>query len=445
MKRLAACLLGIIALASCSVQKKIAKEANNDILNNTDFAGAHVGISIYDPATQQYLYDHQGDKFFVPASNTKLLTCYAAMKYLGDSILAFRYMIDNNVLMVQPAGDPTFLHPDFKRQPGLDFLKKYPEIHIMEDATRRFQPFGRGWAWDDYDSDYIQERSAMPVYGNSVWFSFQKDSLVAMPRYFYPNTNLRSLNAPGSADKQATAFGREQTLNRFTGVQRKGVQLNARGQQVPFIVHEQPDQEPIFVSLLRDTLHTKVNAVAPGNIKGKLKNAVYSQPLDSMLSIMMHRSDNFFAEQSLLMVSFAQLDQLDDRKIIDTLLKTDYSGMPQKPKWVDGSGLSRYNLISPQDFVFVLNKMKSEFKWERIQAILPTGGTGTLSSYYKNYAGRIYAKTGSLSNHLALSGYIITKKGKQLIFSVLVNAEMAPSGNIRKGVEKFLTSLIDRY
>jgi D-alanyl-D-alanine carboxypeptidase/D-alanyl-D-alanine-endopeptidase (penicillin-binding protein 4) len=81
--------------------------------------------------------------------------------------------------------------------------------------------------------------------------------------------------------------------------------------------------------------------------------------------------------------------------------------------------------------------MKNEFKWERIQAILPTGGEGTISSYYKNYAGRIYAKTGSLSNHLALSGYITTKKGRQLIFSVLVNAELAPAANIRKGVESF--------
>jgi D-alanyl-D-alanine carboxypeptidase/D-alanyl-D-alanine-endopeptidase (penicillin-binding protein 4) len=66
--------------ASCSMQKKIAKAANLDILTNADFAPAHVGISLYDPSTQQYLYNYQGDKFFVPASNTKLFACYAAMK-----------------------------------------------------------------------------------------------------------------------------------------------------------------------------------------------------------------------------------------------------------------------------------------------------------------------------------------------------------------------------
>jgi D-alanyl-D-alanine carboxypeptidase/D-alanyl-D-alanine-endopeptidase (penicillin-binding protein 4) len=445
MKRFAAYFLTVITLISCSVQKKIAKEANNAILGNTEFAGAHVGISIYDPATQQYLYDHQGDKFFVPASNTKLLTCYAAMKYLGDSLVAFHYRIDNDAITIQPAADPTFLHPDFKQQRGLDFLRGFKKINVQDNNLTHFQPFGRGWAWDDFDSDYIQERSAMPVYGNSAWFSFQKDSLSVMPRYFYPLSNLRSLNAPGTSERQMTEFGRAQTVNRYTGVQRRGAQLTARGQQVPFIIRQQPDQEPIYTSLLRDTLHVAVATAVTADARAKLVNTLHSQPTDSMLSIMMHRSDNFFAEQSLLMVGFEKFGEMSDRQTIDTLLKTDYSGMPQKPKWVDGSGLSRYNLVSPQDFVFVLNKMKSEFKWERIQAILPTGGTGTLSSYYKNYAGRIYAKTGSLSNHLALSGYIITKKGKQLIFSVLVNAEMAPPANIRKGVEKFLTGIIDRY
>lgn len=172
---------------------------------------------------------------------------------------------------------------------------------------------------------------------------------------------------------------------------------------------------------------------------------MHSQPTDSMLSIMMHRSDNFFAEQSLLMVSNERLGYMSDAKMIDTLLKSDYLDMPQKPKWVDGSGLSRYNLVSPRDFVWLLTKMKNEFAWQRITTILPTGGTGTLSSLYKQYAGRIYAKTGSLSNHLALSGYLLTRKGRTLVFSIMVNAEMAPSNNIRKGMEKFLTGIIDKY
>jgi len=143
------------------------------------------------------------------------------------------------------------------------------------------------------------------------------------------------------------------------------------------------------------------------------------------------------------MVSDAKLRIMNDAKIIDTLLKTDLKGLPQKPKWVDGSGLSRYNLVSPQDFVAVLEKMKSEFSWTRISSILETGGSGTLNGYYKNYAGRIYAKTGSLSNNIALSGYITTQKGKQLIFSVMVNNHLTSAANVRRAVEEFLTAVMD--
>jgi serine-type D-Ala-D-Ala carboxypeptidase/endopeptidase (penicillin-binding protein 4) len=74
-----------ILLASCSVSKQISKTAQTDIFSNKELSTAHIGISIFDPATNQYLYNHQGDKYFIPASNTKIPTCYAAMKYLGDS------------------------------------------------------------------------------------------------------------------------------------------------------------------------------------------------------------------------------------------------------------------------------------------------------------------------------------------------------------------------
>ena len=153
----------------------------------------------------------------------------------------------------------------------------------------------------------------------------------------------------------------------------------------------------------------------------------------------MHRSDNFFAEQTLLMASNEHLGYMSDEKIIDTILKTDLKDVPQKPKWVDGSGLSRYNLFTPQSFVYILNKIKNEFGWERMKNILPTGGTGTLSSYYKKDSGFIYAKTGTLSNNCALSGYLITKKGKLLIFSILANNYITGATPVRKAVEQFLT------
>lgn len=89
--------------------------------------------------------------------------------------------------------------------------------------------------------------------------------------------------------------------------------------------------------------------------------------------------------------------------------------------------------------------MKNEFGWDRVKNILPTGGTGTLSSYYKKEGGFIYAKTGTLSNNCALSGYMITKKGKLLIFSVLANNYRTGATPVRKAVEQFLVGIREKH
>lgn len=199
----------------------------------------------------------------------------------------------------------------------------------------------------------------------------------------------------------------------------------------------------LLTNLLQDTLKNSFQIAHFTLERLPDVHLIHTQPTDSLLKIMMHRSDNFFAEQSLLMVSNQLLGEMSSSKIIDSLLNSDLKDLPQKPKWVDGSGLSRYNLFTPQDFVAVLLKMKTEFAWDRITTILASGGSGTLGSYYKNISGKIYAKTGSLSNNVALSGYLITKSGKTLIFSVLVSNYMGSGPEIRKNVETFLTRIIE--
>lgn len=119
-------------LTGCSVSKQIQRFAKKDVLNNPAFLPAHTGISIYDPSTGKYLYNYQGDKYFVPASNTKLVTCYAAMKYLGDSLTGLRYVEKDNEITIYGAGDPTFLHPDFPQQRVYDFLKNMDKPIVLD-------------------------------------------------------------------------------------------------------------------------------------------------------------------------------------------------------------------------------------------------------------------------------------------------------------------------
>jgi D-alanyl-D-alanine carboxypeptidase/D-alanyl-D-alanine-endopeptidase (penicillin-binding protein 4) len=174
-------------------------------------------------------------------------------------------------------------------------------------------------------------------------------------------------------------------------------------------------------------------------------NPIHSRPTDSVLRPMMHQSDNFLAEQCLLMVSNERLGVMSDRKIIDTLLKTDFADLPQTPRWVDGSGLSRYNLFTPQDFVAILSKMQNSFSMERLKRIFPTSGQGTLRNYYNGDSAYLFAKTGTLSGVVALSGYLYTRKGKLLVFSILVNNHRAQATEVRRALETFLQEVRSRH
>src|SRR5690606_24524603 len=119
----------------------------------------------------------------------------------------------------------------------------------------------------------------------------------------------------------------------------------------------------------------------PANFNTPKEN-IFSQPLDSMLKPLMYRSDNFFAEQTLLMVSHKLFGVMDESLAIDTMMKTEFRDLQQKPRWADGSGLSRYNLFTPQNFIAILEKMKDQFGMDRLKNIFATCNTGTLMYYY---------------------------------------------------------------
>jgi len=417
----------VILFSSCSVSKQISKKANNILLRDSAISSGHIGISIYEPATDRYWYNYDATKYFVPASNTKLFSLYAGMKYLGDSLVGVRYEIDKDSLVhIQPTGDPTFLHPEFLNQPVYAFLKGSKWIRFTNRSfTDNFM--GMGWAWDDYTSSYMVQRSNFPIYGNLINIKKAGNGVTVTPTsqpYLIPeNTNLQNgfeVKKKWDDNLITITSGTNQRLF------------------VPFTPHSLD-----IIDMLKDTLHLPI---IPGPDQTKpFKKIIHSQHSDSLFKPMMHRSDNFYAEQTLLMASNEHLGFMNDEKMIDTILNTDLKDIPQRPKWVDGSGLSRYNLFTPQSFVYILNKLKNEFGLERLKNILPTGGEGTLSAYYKKDAGFIFAKTGTLSNHCALSGFIITKKNKLLIFSVLNNHYRTSATPVRKAVEKFLQDIREKY
>lgn len=436
--------LFLILAPSCSIKKQISKSAKTNVLDTKALQTAHVGLSIFDPAANKYLYNYQGDKYFVPASNTKIPTCYAAMKYLGDSLKGAWILAMDTAVLIIPTGDPTLLHRDFKTQPLIERLKRESKPIYITNENWEDEALGSGWSWNDYDQYYMAERSPLPVYGNVLeWVQETTDS--TKPPFIYANPEINWDVEFSDSNVKIFSVKRDIGRNAFTLYQ--GTEKRRISSTIPFVTNG----TRAAIELLRDTIggiiflsKHRSTYYSQKNFENRAR-PLYSQPTDSLLKPMMHRSDNFFAEQSLLMVSNEMLGVMNDNKIIDTLLKTDFKDLPQKPRWADGSGLSRYNLFTPQDFVAILNKMKNEFGMDRIKVIFPTGGEGTISSYYKADSGYIYGKTGTLSGVVAFSGYLYTKKGKLLIFSTLINNHQASATEVRRAIEKFLQGIRNMY
>ena len=116
------------------------------------------------------------------------------------------------------------------------------------------------------------------------------------------------------------------------------------------------------------------------------------------------------------------------------------------PVWVDGSGLSRYNLLTPETIVRVWEKIDSCMGRKRLFSILAVGGvSGTLKNSYKGDNPYIFGKTGTLRNQHSLSGFLVTKRGRTLIFSWMNNNFTVPSGIVRGQMERILKIIYDRY
>ncbi len=428
----------VIVLALCSPVPALSQKANPvagkkalaDLLATEPLKSAHVGVLFYDDSLKQDLAAWQDAKFFSPASNTKLFSLYAGLKYLGDSLVGIRYFSNDTALFVFPSGEPGFLHPDFSNQPVLEFLKAATKKIYLVDTGWKDNALGAGWGWDEFNEDYGVERSLMPVYGNFVRWTETRNG-TAQPQFStYPRISW-PVNYAGDSVPSPFLVQRKIDSNLF--VVHPGREP-LKVQDVPFIT----DTLRAARKLLQDTLGKPVFITHTPPVFNGTASIVYARPADSVFIPMMHRSDNFFAEQTLLMVSAQLFGSMDDRRVADTLLQRDLFILPQKPSWSDGSGLTRFNLFTPRDIVTLLVKTKNEFGIDRLKKILPTGGTGTLAKYYLKDSGYIFAKTGSLTGVMGLSGFLYTRKNRLLIFSILVNNYNGSGTAVRKAVEKYV-------
>jgi serine-type D-Ala-D-Ala carboxypeptidase/endopeptidase (penicillin-binding protein 4) len=185
MKILISFSLFSLLLISCVTQKPETSLVQKWIDSTQIESNSFVGIKVFDPKTKEVIFTKNEKRYFVPASNTKILSLYASLKNLGDSIPALKYLLKNDSLFVSGTADPTFLHPDLPKSKTYDFIKNSTaKTIIFSNANFKNEVYGSGWAWDDYNDYYQVELSSFPIYGNIVRFKKTNNELSINPPIF---------------------------------------------------------------------------------------------------------------------------------------------------------------------------------------------------------------------------------------------------------------------
>jgi len=431
----AAALSFVLALTSCSTDQIIAKKVAKEFKNSTIIKQYQVGFALYNMEEKKMIFQKDADKYFTPASNTKLYTFYASLKMLPELIPALKYVERNDSLIFWGTGDPSFLQFAVKDKSAYNFLQASNKKLFFAPGRYSGAFFGDGWSWDDYDYYYQPEITELPVMDNMVTSTYAGPNKINIePKVFAPCFEVDSSKTIGNF--QVT---RDFLANHFSY---PAVAVKpGYNQQNPYKTSIQTT-----VEVLTDTLHKPV-----GVVKMKIPADAKTLPgakRDSVLKHMMLPSDNFIAEHLLLVCSNQIGDTLSTTKAINHITKNYLSFLPDKVKWADGSGLSRQNLFTPRDNIYLLDSIyKLVNNREKLFDMLPAGGkTGTLKNAYpKTDQPFVYGKTGSLGGVHNQSGYVITKKGKTYIYAFMNNNFINQTAEVRAEMVRIMTYIHDQF
>ncbi len=395
----------------------------------------HTGFVLYDTERDKTVFAYNGATYFTPASNTKIFTLFASLNILGDSIPALRYVETEDSVIVWGTGDPSFLYKNVYNDSSVfQFLKSITKPLYLSTANFQTTPFGPGWAWDDYNSYYSAERSGFPIYGNIFTATLAGDTPKVAPAYFNRFLSMGD-------ERGRNQFVRERHSNNFKFHPGKRHSTTTEW-DIPIRV-----EDSLVADLLADTLGKPVAAVrVPYPDTAVYVNTLYSVPADSLYRVLMHESDNFIAEQLLLMCAGVLTDTLKPEIAIRYAREHLLTDLPDEPRWVDGSGLSRFNLFTPRSIVKLWQKIAAIVPRERLYPLLATGGvSGTIRNWYKADQPYIFGKTGSLNNNHCLSGFLVTRSGKTLVFSFMNSNYIIPSNVVRSNMQELLYLIYERY
>ena len=424
--------MGLLACLITKAQSTL--NLNDEFQKSTVLPKHYYGFSLYDVDEQRFVYNHNQDKHFTPASNTKVFTLFASLKLIGDSIPGIAYVERGDSLIFWGTGDPSFLHPRLDNGRVYNFLKNSNKKLFYSSSATQEPTYRNGWSIEDYEFYYQPELFPFPIYGNVVQFRELDGKLKLFPSYFERDV------------KQLSDTTTRYRIHR--ALENNSYEIN----ELPLpknYVNEKPfrPSDSLLVLLLQDTLKKDVGLVhqkLPQDFK--IYNSVEKREVERE---MMLPSDNFLAEQFNMVASFLKYNSFKTEDLRQYMMDTYYSKLSDTIELRDGSGLSSYNKITPRSMVEVLLQISNEVRDENAKHYLfPAGGLeGTLKNVYPTPGGKsfVWAKTGTINSVHCQSGYIITKKGKRYVFSFLNNNFMGSSSPVRKEMVRIVSHIYENF
>lgn len=450
----------------CPAQLATAIEA---VINRPQFRRAHWGIFVEflsPKISDRALYNLNSDRYFIPASNTKLLTTAAALLALGSDyrIRTSIYDAGEGILQVVGRGDSSLTNAQLKdlaqqlRNKGIRTIRKL----ILEDNYLQGDVVNPTWEWEDIQFDYGTSVNSLILNQNAV-------ELTLSPQK--PGQPLRLSWSDAMASRQwkienESMTSEAKTPNSVSVMAVLGQPvLRIRG-QLPIDANPETfdmaiiDPANNFLQHFRNALTLEGMTVQQASVDFKTNTnqkqelaAVESPPLSLLVFETNQESNNLYAEVLLrtLQISAQQFPDtspnsnsadigLQQLKATLTALGVD----PESYIIVDGSGLSRHNLVSPKAIVQTLQLMAKTPQARVYRNSLPVAGvSGTLKNRFRNTIaqGNIQAKTGSMTGVSTLSGYLDVPGYQPLVFSIMVNQSEQSLTTLRQGIDEIVLLL----
>ena len=363
------------------------KKISRIISKEKSLNGSSVAFSLGQLSNSKRIVDHNSDKLMTPGSNVKLLTLYMGLKNF-DSFPILNYRKKNSKFYFWSTGYPLLKHHKKSDNAIIELLKNQKDSLIYIVKKNQSKSLGPGWAWDDVNYYFSPERSTFPIFGNLINIKRaknEKDGLKFTPKYFKYNLLDEQLDL---VDDFKVSKINDSIL-------------------IPFRTNDS-----LFVKLLEDEIGTKIDIEYNKLELSKNFKTIYSNN-KALYELLIQDSDNLVAESIVMMSSGKGSNEFNIEQQIETFQKNEFSDWNDKIFWIDGSGMSRYNLLNTEFILSVLNKIHQILGRQGVVNLFPR--------YYSNYdeIGSVFAKTGTLRNNRCLSGYIY--KGQKIyIFSLMV-------------------------